>query len=60
MTGPGLNSSIIETVSVLFEGGELKNAHVSGEIAFVNNANQDDISKCKYQNGDSQILTFVS
>ncbi|KAF4123080.1 F-BAR domain only protein [Geosmithia morbida] len=38
MTAPGLNSSIIETVSVHYEGGELKTASISGEIAFVNNS----------------------
>lgn len=37
LTAPGLNASIIETVSVLFEGGELKSTAVAGEIAFANN-----------------------
>ena len=48
MTGPGLNSSIIETVSVLFEGGEIKSASIAGEIAFVNNSSDEDLSKSKY------------
>jgi len=34
MHGPGLNSSIIETVSATFEGKELKAVKISGEIAF--------------------------
>lgn len=33
MTSPGLNSSIIETVNLLTENGEIKNASVIGEIA---------------------------
>ncbi|KAK7420508.1 Suppressor of Profilin deletion [Neonectria punicea] len=40
MTGPGLNSSIIETVSAVFEDGVLKSASVSGEVAFVNNPSE--------------------
>ncbi|GJN76638.1 hypothetical protein PLIIFM63780_000124 [Purpureocillium lilacinum] len=38
MTGPGLNTSIIETVSAVFEDGVVKSASIAGEIAFVNNA----------------------
>ena len=34
MLGPGLNSSIIETVSATFEEGVVKSAKISGEIAF--------------------------
>ncbi|KAL7800273.1 Muniscin C-terminal mu homology domain-containing protein [Trichoderma ceciliae] len=41
LTGPGLNASVIETVSVLFEGGELKSVSVAGEIAFANNPTGD-------------------
>ncbi|EHK20694.1 uncharacterized protein TRIVIDRAFT_49781 [Trichoderma virens Gv29-8] len=41
LTGPGLNASIIETVSVLFEGGVLKSTAVAGEIAFANNPGAD-------------------
>ncbi|KAF7561931.1 hypothetical protein G7046_g2216 [Stylonectria norvegica] len=37
MTAPGLNSSIIETVSAVFEDGVVKSASISGEVAFVNN-----------------------
>ncbi|KAH7146320.1 Muniscin C-terminal mu homology domain-containing protein [Dactylonectria macrodidyma] len=37
MTGPGLNSSIIETVSAVFEGGVVKSCSIAGEVAFVNN-----------------------
>jgi hypothetical protein len=45
MTGPGLNSSIVESVSVLFEGSELKNASISGEVAFVNNPSDENMFK---------------
>ncbi|PHH77077.1 hypothetical protein CDD83_4171 [Cordyceps sp. RAO-2017] len=38
MTGPGLNSSIIETVSAVFEGGVVKSASIAGEIALQHNA----------------------
>ncbi|KND92444.1 Suppressor [Tolypocladium ophioglossoides CBS 100239] len=38
MTAPGLNSSIIETVSAVFEDGVIKSASIVGEIALVNNA----------------------
>ncbi|KXJ88247.1 Muniscin C-terminal mu homology domain-domain-containing protein [Microdochium bolleyi] len=34
MHEPGLNSSIIETVSATFEDGEIKSVKVNGEIAF--------------------------
>ncbi|KAF7549714.1 hypothetical protein G7Z17_g6197 [Cylindrodendrum hubeiense] len=37
MTGPGLNSSVIETVSAVFEGGVIKSSSIAGEVAFVNN-----------------------
>ncbi|PHH71827.1 hypothetical protein CDD80_4973 [Ophiocordyceps camponoti-rufipedis] len=40
MTGPGLNGSVIETVSAVFEDGEVKSASMTGEIAFVNNVSQ--------------------
>lgn len=39
MTEPGLNSSIIETVSAQFENGEIKNVSIAGEIAFAYNSN---------------------
>lgn len=41
LTGPGLNASIIETVSAHFEGGELKSTSVAGEVAFANNPTGD-------------------
>ena len=31
---PGLNSSVLETVSAEFEAGQIKSAKVNGEIAF--------------------------
>ncbi|OAA35936.1 Fes/CIP4 domain-containing protein [Metarhizium rileyi] len=37
LTGPGLQSSIIETVSATFENGVIKSVNISGELAFVNN-----------------------
>ncbi|EFY96277.1 Fes/CIP4 domain-containing protein [Metarhizium robertsii ARSEF 23] len=37
LTGPGLQSSIIETVSATFEDGVVKSANIAGELAFVNN-----------------------
>ncbi|PFH59910.1 hypothetical protein XA68_11709 [Ophiocordyceps unilateralis] len=40
MTGPGLHGSVIETVSAVFEDGEVKSAAITGEIAFVNNVSQ--------------------
>ncbi|CAM1503219.1 Fc.00g079950.m01.CDS01 [Cosmosporella sp. VM-42] len=45
MHAPGLNSSIIETVSAVFEDGVLKTASVAGEVAFVNNPS--DLSDIK-------------
>ncbi|KAJ4153608.1 hypothetical protein LMH87_010090 [Akanthomyces muscarius] len=38
MNGPGLNSSIIETVSAQFDNGEIKNISIAGEIAFAYNS----------------------
>lgn len=37
LTGSGLQSSIIETVSVVFQDGAVKSASIAGELAFVNN-----------------------
>jgi hypothetical protein len=42
MTAAGLNASIIETVTAVFEEGVLKSAHVVGEVALVNNAADPD------------------
>ncbi|KAM0325916.1 hypothetical protein ACHAQA_007219 [Verticillium albo-atrum] len=42
MTGPGLNSSIIETVSARFEDGIAKSVKISGEIAFSYHAGSDE------------------
>ena len=47
MNGPGLNSSIIETVSAQFEDGEVKSVSIAGEVAFVNNNVDSDDSKSK-------------
>ncbi|KAF4583135.1 Fes/CIP4 domain-containing protein [Ophiocordyceps camponoti-floridani] len=40
MTGPGLNGSVIETVSAVFEDGEVTSASMTGEVALVKNASQ--------------------
>lgn len=37
LTAPGLNSSVIETVSATFEAGVLKSVRINGEIAFAYN-----------------------
>jgi hypothetical protein len=37
MHQPGLNASIIETVSATFENGTIQTAKVSGEVALVYN-----------------------
>ncbi|KAG6039400.1 hypothetical protein E4U41_002706 [Claviceps citrina] len=45
LTGPGLQSSIIETVSAIFEDGVMKSASIAGELAFANNANETTSEK---------------
>ncbi|KAI8715164.1 MHD domain-containing protein [Fusarium sp. LHS14.1] len=45
MTAPGLNSSIIESVSAVFEEGGIKSASITGEVAFVNNPNESGDAK---------------
>ncbi|KAI9152147.1 Cytoskeletal protein syp1 [Paramyrothecium foliicola] len=45
MTGPGLNASIIETVSAVFEDGTIKSATVVGEVALVHNASDPENPK---------------
>ena len=47
MTEPGLNSSIIETVSAVFEAGTITSASISGEIAFAHNSTDDSLHKGK-------------
>ncbi|SPJ81513.1 related to SYP1 Protein with a potential role in actin cytoskeletal organization [Fusarium torulosum] len=37
MTAPGLNTSIIESVSAIFEDGVIKSMSITGEVAFINN-----------------------
>lgn len=44
MHEPGLNSSVIETVSATFEGGQAKSVKVNGEIAFSYNSNDSPFS----------------
>lgn len=63
MNGPGLNSSIIETVSAQFDGGEIKNISIAGEIAVAYNSNDaNDKSKHKSQSIPTtpNVLTRVS
>ena len=53
---PGLNASIIETVSATLENGEIKTAKISGEIALAyNKAEAEDSSSklCTHFNGSS-------
>ncbi|KAF5707912.1 SYP1-like protein [Fusarium globosum] len=45
MTAPGLNTSIIESVSATFEDGVVKSATITGEIAFVNNPSDSGDTK---------------
>ncbi|KAJ4251995.1 Suppressor of Profilin deletion [Fusarium torreyae] len=45
MTEPGLNSSIIESVSAVFEDGVVKSASITGEVAFVNNPSDSGDAK---------------
>lgn len=47
MTGPGLHSSVIETVSAVFEDGNIRSASVAGEVAFVNNPSDSGETKGK-------------
>jgi hypothetical protein len=48
MTAPGLNASIIETVSAVFEDGVVKSATVVGEVALVNNTSDPDNAKGEF------------
>lgn len=59
MTAPGLQSSIIETISVHFEGGEVKSASVAGEIAFVSNPSDDNMFKSKHSPTQITSLQFM-
>ncbi|KAF9776643.1 hypothetical protein IL306_005144 [Fusarium sp. DS 682] len=45
MTAPGLNSSIIESVSATFEDGAVKSTTITGEVAFVNNPSDSGDAK---------------
>ncbi|KAF5019398.1 hypothetical protein F66182_8598 [Fusarium sp. NRRL 66182] len=45
MINPGLNSSIIESVSALFEDGVVKSVSITGELAFVNNPSDSGDAK---------------
>lgn len=63
MTGPGLNCSIVETVSAVFDDGVVKSASITGEIAFVNNSPHPG-SKRKFgdprgRDSASSLLTVV-
>ncbi|EFX05725.1 hypothetical protein CMQ_3794 [Grosmannia clavigera kw1407] len=45
MSGPGLSTSVIETVSASFEDGELKLAKIAGEIAFAYNPSSASVKE---------------
>ncbi|KAF5722098.1 FCH domain-containing protein [Fusarium mundagurra] len=45
MTAPGLNTSIIESVSATFEDGVVKSTTITGEVAFVNNPSDSGDAK---------------
>ncbi|KAF4948619.1 hypothetical protein FGADI_9523 [Fusarium gaditjirri] len=45
MTAPGLNTSIIESVSATFEDGLVKSTTITGEVAFVNNPSDSGDAK---------------
>jgi hypothetical protein len=47
MHEPGLNASIIETVSASFENGETRSMKITGEIALSHNLSEDLPSSCK-------------
>lgn len=48
MTAPGLNASVIETVSAIFQDGVITSTTIAGEIAFAYNVDEEaaDKSKC--------------
>lgn len=48
MHEPGLNSSVMETVSATFENGEVKSVKVNGEIAFSYNATDSLNLPCEF------------
>jgi hypothetical protein len=60
MNGPGLNSSVIETVSAQFEDGEVKSVSIAGEIAFVNNSVVSDDSKSESTSTPSALMPSLA
>lgn len=56
MTGPGLNSSIVESVSANFDDGVIKSATIAGEIAFVHNGAEPGDSKSMF----ISLLTHIT
>jgi hypothetical protein len=48
MTAPGLNASIIETVSAVFQDGVVTSTSIAGEIAFTYNADEETANKSEY------------
>lgn len=59
MHEPGLNSSVIETISATFEGGQVKTSKVSGEIAFSFNPTDPSNTHSKfYRPGISSAADF--
>jgi F-BAR domain only protein len=59
MTEPGLNTSIIETVSAVFEGGEAKEVKITGEIAFSYVTDDDSAKGKQLKNGISMPLELT-
>lgn len=59
MHQPGLNASVIETVSATFEDGTVKSAKVHGEIAFAYHATGDaPQGKSSFRSADFKMLTL--
>lgn len=62
MHGPGLNASIVETISATLENGVFTSAKINGEIALMNNKIEDDIfpssSRSPMPIANHQLITF--
>lgn len=62
MYGPGLNASLLETVSATFENDQIKTVNISGEIALVYNKTEPDTlspSGTHFLTTPSSILTKI-
>ena len=56
LSAPGLNASIIETVSAVFTDGVATTASIAGEIAFAYNRDEDSYNKSKFSISLSQSV----